>query len=53
MARLKALVQAAKEASKKDSRHNQVEALEDHLDILESLLQRRNVSLSSLERFTQ
>jgi telomere length regulation protein len=38
MARLKALVKVVKEASKKDSRHNQVEALEDHLDVLETLL---------------
>jgi len=38
MVRLKALVQVAKEASKKDSRQSQVEVLEDHLDVLETLL---------------
>jgi telomere length regulation protein len=38
MARLKALIQVAKEANKTDSRHIHVEALEDQLDVLENLL---------------
>jgi telomere length regulation protein len=38
MARLKALIQAARGANKNDSRHNHVEALEDHLDVLDNLL---------------
>lgn len=38
MASLKALVQAAKGANKKDSHQNHVEVLEDHLDVLENIL---------------
>ncbi len=38
LARLRALVQAAKEARKKDSRNSHAETLEDHLDVLENLL---------------
>jgi telomere length regulation protein len=50
LARLKALVQVVKEAGKMDSRHNQVEALEDHLDVLENLL-RGETLLSHLWKY--